>query len=283
MLKKYYIPYIMLVSGINIRYEKKEENMTLLNNKNIVVMGVANKWSIAWGISKKIYSEGANIIFTYVGDKSKRSLEKLIDSENITNYSLIECDVTSDEELDNTFDAIGKEYGEIHGLVHCIAHADKNELKGKYYDTSREGYIMAQNISSYSLVAVAKRASKIMAYGGSFVTLTYLGSERAIKNYNVMGVAKAALEASVRYLARDLGERNIRINGLSAGPVKTLAAKGIGEFEKIAERYLESSPMGRMATVEEIAGTALFLVSDLSSGITGETIHVDCGYNIVGV
>jgi len=257
--------------------------MALLNNKNIVVMGVANKWSIAWGISKKVYSEGANIIFTYIGEKSKRSLEKLIDSEGIENYELIECDVTSDHELDETFTSIGAKYGKIDGLVHSIAHANKDELKGKYYDTSREGYLMAQNISSYSLVAVAKRASKIMSEGGAIITLTYLGSERAIKNYNVMGVAKAALEASVRYLACDLGEENVRVNGLSAGPVKTLAAKGIGEFEKIAERYLESAPMRRMATLEEIAGTAVFLLSNLSGGVTGEVIHVDCGYNIVGV
>lgn len=257
--------------------------MKLLNHKKLVVMGVANKWSIAWGIAKKFHQEEGRLIFTYFGDRSKRSLDKLIASEGIENYDLISCDVTSDEDIDRAFDDIKSLHGSIDGLVHCIAHAKKEELMGQYYNTSREGYAMAQDISAYSLVAVTKRAVELMPNGGSITTLTYLGAEKAIKNYNVMGVAKAALEASVRFLAVDAGALNIRVNAISAGPVKTLAAKGVGEFEKIAERYKESAPMGRMATVEEIAGAAVFLASDLGSGVTGEVLHVDCGYNVVGV
>lgn len=257
--------------------------MALLNNKTLVVMGVANKWSIAWGIAKKFHEEEGKLIFTYFGDRSKRSLEKLMASEGIESYDLISCDVSSDDDLDQAFAQIKEKHGQIDGLVHCIAHANKDELKGQYYDTSREGYLMAQDISAYSLVATTKRAVEVLKDGGSITTLSYLGSERAIKNYNVMGVAKAALEASVRYLATDVGPRNIRVNAISAGPVKTLAAKGVGEFEKIAERYLESAPMKRMATTEEIAGAAVFFASDLGSGVTGEVLHVDCGYNVVGV
>ncbi|MBN2898792.1 MAG: enoyl-ACP reductase [Clostridia bacterium] len=257
--------------------------MGLLNNKKLVVMGVANKWSIAWGIAKKFHEENAELIFTYFGDRSKKSLEKLIQDEGIEAYDLISCDVSSDEDLDQAFETIKKNHGEINGLVHCIAHADKDELRGCYYNTSRAGFAMAQDISAYSLVAATQRAVKLMPNGGSIITLSYLGSERAIKNYNVMGVAKASLEASVRYLAADVGGDNIRVNAISAGPVKTLAAKGVGEFEKIAERYSEASPMKRMATVEEIAGAAAFLASDLGSGVTGEVLHVDCGYNMVGV
>ncbi len=206
-----------------------------------------------------------------------------MESENIEGYTLVSCDVTSDDDIDRAFEEIKTSAGTIDGLVHCIAHANKDELQGEYYNTSREGYAMAQDVSAYSLVAVTKRAVPLMKDGGCITTLSYLGSERAIKNYNVMGVAKAALEASVRYLAADVGGQNIRVNAISAGPVKTLAAKGVGEFEKIAQRYLESAPMKRMATVEEIAGAAVFLASDLGSGVTGEVLHVDCGYSIVGV
>jgi len=257
--------------------------MALLNNKTLVVMGVANKWSIAWGIAKKFHQEEGKLIFTYFGDRSKRSLEKLLDAEGVEGYTLISCDVTSDENIDQAFAEIGSKFDKIDGVVHCIAHANKDELQGEYYNTSREGYAMAQDISAYSLVAVTKRAVPLMKDGGCITTLSYLGSERAIKNYNVMGVAKAALEASVRYLAADVGGQEIRVNAVSAGPVKTLAAKGVGDFEKIAARYLESAPMKRMATTEEIAGAAVFLASDLGSGVTGEVLHVDCGYSVVGV
>ena len=257
--------------------------MALLNNKTLVVMGVANKWSIAWGIAKKFHEQEGKLIFTYFGDRSKRSLEKLLEAEGITDSDLISCDVTSDESIDAAFAEIADKYEKIDGLAHCIAHAKKEELMGNYYDTSRDGYAMAQDVSAYSLVAVTKRAVPLMKDGGCITTLSYLGAEKAIKNYNVMGVAKAALEASVRFLAVDAGAHNIRVNAISAGPVKTLAAKGVGEFEKIAERYKESAPMGRMATVEEIAGAAVFLASDLGSGVTGEVLHVDCGYNVVGV
>lgn len=257
--------------------------MALLNNKTLVVMGVANKWSIAWGIAKKFHEQEGKLVFTYFGDRSKRSLEKLLDAEGMAGATLISCDVTSDESIDEAFGEIKTAYSKIDGLVHCIAHAKKEELMGAYYDTSRDGYAMAQDISAYSLVAVTKRAIELMPDGGAITTLSYLGAERAIKNYNVMGVAKAALEASVRFLAVDAGAHNIRVNAISAGPVKTLAAKGVGQFEKIAERYKEAAPMGRMATVEEIAGAAVFLASDLGSGVTGEVLHVDCGYNVVGV
>ena len=187
---------------------------------------------------------------------------------------------SNDDSIDKAFDEIATSFGKIDGLVHCIAHANKDELQGEYYNTSRDGYAMAQDISAYSLVAVTKRAVPLMTDGGCISTLSYLGSERAVQNYNVMGVAKAALEASVRYLATDVGGLEIRVNAISAGPVKTLAAKGVGDFSRIQERYLESSPMKRMATIEEIAGAAVFLASDLASGVTGEVLHVDCGYSI---
>lgn len=255
--------------------------MALLENKNIVIMGVANKWSIAWGISDKFIDEGANLIFTYMGDRSKKSLEKLLNEKGYENYLLVECDVTDEENLDNAFSEIGKKYGTIHGLVHSIAHAKKEELAGEYLNTSREGFLMAHNISAYSLVAASQRAVPMMTEGGSIVTLSYLGAERVIKNYNVMGVAKASLEASVRYLSKDVGMKEITVNAISAGPIKTLAAKGVGEFSKLLEVFEERSPMGRLVKTEEVANTALFLCSDLATGITGEVLHVDCGFSVL--
>lgn len=254
----------------------------LMNQQNVVVMGVANKWSIAWGIAKKFSEEGARILFTYYGEKSLRSIEKLVEEEQLTNCDYFSCDVSSDEDIENTFKQIKERYQLIHGVVHSIGHANKDELRGNYYDTSREGYLMAQNISAYSFVAVAKYAQEIMPEGGCLTTLSYLGGERVVKNYNVMGVAKAALESSVQYLAHDLGERQIRVNAISAGPVKTLAAKGVSGFNDLANAFVEKSPMKRMVTVEEIANTALFLGSKLGTGVTGEVIHVDCGYFILG-
>lgn len=256
--------------------------MPLLENKNQVVMGVANKWSIAWGIARRFAQEGANLILTYYGEKSLRSIEKLLEEEGVVGAKLYSCDVTSDEDIKRTFEVIAKDFGKIHGVVHSIAHANKDELQGHYYDTSREGYLMAQDISAYSLVAVSKYASELMTEGGAITTLSYLGGERVVKNYNVMGVAKAALEASVKYLAHDLGERQIRVNAISAGPVKTLAAKGVSGFNDLANAFVEKAPMKRMVTLDELGNSAIFLNSYLGSAVTGEVLHVDCGYFILG-
>jgi enoyl-[acyl-carrier protein] reductase I len=254
---------------------------TLMMNKRVVVMGVANKWSIAWAITKQLKEAGADLIFTYYGEKSMKGLEKLLAEEGIENALMISCDVTSDEDIERTFKQISETYPMIDGVVHSIAHAKKEELAGYYYDTSREGFLMAQNISVFSLVSVTKYASRIMGEGGSIVTLTYLGGEIAVKNYNVMGVAKSGLDSSVRYLARDLGLRQIRVNAISSGPIKTLAAKGVSGFAKIAEVVEGRSPMNRMVKPAEVGNTAVFLLSDMSTGITGEIIHVDCGFSIV--
>jgi enoyl-[acyl-carrier protein] reductase I len=256
--------------------------MSLMKQKKVLVMGVANKWSIAWGISRRLIEAGAQLIFTYYGEKSLRSLEKLVEEEGMTGVRMIECDVTDDASIKKAFDEIAAQEGQIHGVVHSIAHADKNELDGNYYDTSRAGYAMAQDISAYSLVTVTKHAIPVLAEGGSIVTLSYLGGERVVKNYNVMGVAKAALEMSVRYLAHDLGPLGFRINTISAGPVKTLAAKGVAGFSNLSSNFIDRAPLKRMVTTEEIGGAAVFLLSDLGSGVTGETLHVDCGYSILG-
>lgn len=254
----------------------------LLKDKNVLVMGIANKWSIAWGIAKKFHEEGAKLAFTYFGQKSRDNIEKLLEEEGISDKVLISCDVTKDEDIERAFNELKENMETLHGVVHSIAHAKKEELQGYYYNTSREGYLMAQNISSYSLVAVTKYARPLMTEGGSIVTMTYLGGERVAPNYNVMGVAKAALEASVRYLASDLGEKGITVNAISAGPIKTLAAKGVKGFTKMLKEFEKRTPMKRAVKTEEVANTALFLCSDLGTGITGENIHVDCGYHILG-
>lgn len=254
----------------------------LVNNQNILVMGVANKWSIAWGIAKKLHEEGAHLIFSYYGDSSLRNLEKLLIQEGIIGALTLEVDVTQDEQLDQAFEILKEKVGVLHGMVHCIAHAKKEELSGEFLNTSRDGFAMAQDVSAYSLVAATRRAVPLMAEGGSIIALTYLGGERVVKNYNVMGVAKASLEASVKYLAHDLGARNIRVNAISAGPIKTLAAKGIGEIDKLLKAFEEKAPMHRGVTQEEIGNSALFLLSHLSSAITGEVLHVDCGFSILG-
>ncbi len=255
---------------------------SMLKNKNILVMGVANKWSIAWGIAKKFIEEEANLIFTYFGEKSKANLEKFLVEEEIDNPCLISCDVSTDENIEKAFSQIKERVDVLHGVVHSIAFANKDELQGYYYNTSREGYLLAQDISSYSLVAVSRNAKPLMTEGGSIITLSYLGAERAVTNYNVMGVAKAALEASVRYLAVDMGEDNITVNSISAGPIKTTSAKGVRGFSTLLKGFEKRVPMKRFVKTEEVANTALFLCSDLGTGITGENIHVDCGYHIVG-
>jgi len=252
-----------------------------LSGKTFVVMGVANKRSIAWGIARSLHNAGARLIFTYAGERIESSVRELADSLEAEGTLVLPCDVTSDEAIANCFTEIKESVGTIHGLAHCIAFAKTEDLKGEFVNTSRDGFLLAQNISSYSLTAVAKEARPLMTEGGSIVTLTYLGGERAIPNYNVMGVAKASLDASVRYLASDLGKDDIRVNSISAGPIRTLSAKAIGEFNSILSEIEAKAPLRRTTTPEEVGDTALFLFSDLSRGITGENIHVDSGYHIL--
>lgn len=256
--------------------------MLNLKNKNIVVMGVTNKWSIAWSCAKQLHAAGANVIFSYYGERSLKSLEKLAKQEGVEGRFNVSCDVTRDEDIEQAFDAIGKEVGVVHGVIHSIAFSKREELTGQYMNTSRDGYALAQDVSAYSLVAVTKYASPLMTEGGSIATMSYLGGERVVKNYNVMGVAKAALEMSVRYLAVDLGPEQIRVNAISAGPIKTISAKGVSDFDKLCRGYEDKAPLRRMVDPIEVGNTAVFLMSDLSTGITGEIMHVDCGFNILG-
>jgi enoyl-[acyl-carrier protein] reductase I len=253
---------------------------TLLQGKNFVIMGVANHRSIAWGIAQSLHKAGANLIFTYQGERLRENVAQLAQSlggEPI----LINCDVTKDEEVEAAFAQIKEKVGVIHGVAHCIAFAKTEELEGEFVNTSRDGYALAQDISAYSLVAVTRAARPLMTEGGSIVTLTYLGGERVVANYNVMGVAKAALDACVRYLASDLGKDNIRVNAISAGPIRTLAAKGVRNFNSMLKEIEEKAPLRRTVDQSEVGDTALFLFSHLSRGITGEIIHVDAGYNII--
>ncbi|WP_141432780.1 enoyl-ACP reductase FabI [Bacillus sp. 03113] len=255
--------------------------MTLsLKGKTFVVMGVANKRSIAWGIARSLHDAGADLIFTYAGErmeKGVRDLAATLEADSL----VLPCDVTNDEEIAACFAEIKKAVGVVHGVAHCIAFANKEELQGEYLNTTRDGFLLAHNISAYSLTAVAKEARGLMTEGGSIVTLTYLGGERVVQNYNVMGVAKASLEASVRYLAEDLGKDGIRVNSISAGPIRTLSAKGISGFNSILKEIEEKSPLRKTTEPEEVGDTALFLFSSLSRGITGENIHVDSGYHII--
>jgi enoyl-[acyl-carrier protein] reductase I len=252
-----------------------------LAGKTYVVMGVANKRSIAWGIARSLHHAGARLIFTYAGERLESSVRELAESLEAEGTLVLPCDVTSDEDVSKCFGVIKESVGTIHGVAHCIAFANKEELKGEYLNTTREGFLLAHNISSYSLTAVAKEARGLLSEGGSIVTLTYLGGERALPNYNVMGVAKASLDASVKYLAADLGKDGIRVNSISAGPIRTLSAKGVGDFNAITKVVEERAPLRRATTTEEVGDTALFLFSELSRGITGENIHVDSGFHIL--
>ncbi|WP_347861164.1 enoyl-ACP reductase FabI [Salimicrobium sp. PL1-032A] len=256
-----------------------------LEGRTYVVMGVANKRSIAWGIARSLHEAGARLVFTYVGErfgKSVRELAESLDTNENQEPLFYECDVTDDESIIQTFEAIGKDVGTIHGLAHCIAFANREELKGEFLNTSRDGFLTAQNISSYSLTAVARAAKPLMNEGGSILTMTYLGGEKVVQNYNVMGVAKASLDANMRYLASDLGKDSIRVNAISAGPIRTLSAKGVGDFNSILSEIEERAPLRRPVTQEEVGSTAYYLMSDLSRGVTGEIIHVDSGFNIIG-
>ncbi|WP_059049730.1 enoyl-ACP reductase FabI [Paenibacillus senegalimassiliensis] len=252
----------------------------LLAGKNIVVMGVANDRSIAWAIAQSLSAQGARLAFTYESERVEGRVRKL--AETLPNSLVLPCNVTVDSEIDQLADSLRTEFGVLHGLVHSIAFAKAEDLAGDFVDTSREGFGLANDISVYSLVAVSQRLSPLMTEGGSIMTMTYMGSERVMRNYNMMGVAKAALEASVRYLANDLGPKNIRVNAVSAGPIRTLAAKGISDFNSILKQVEEKAPLRRTTETAEVGDTAMFLLSPLSRGITGEVIFVDGGYNIVG-
>lgn len=254
----------------------------LMEGKRVLIMGVANKRSIAWAIAQSLHRHGAELAFSYQGERLERRVRELVDAE-MPGSPLVECDVTQDEQVRSAFDKIGEVWGRLDGLVHCIAFAKAEDLEVPFVETSRDGYALAQDVSSYSLVACARAAKPLMTEGGSILTLTYMGSERVIPNYNVMGVAKAALEASVRYLAHDLGPAGIRVNAISAGPIRTLAAKGVKDFNSMLHIVEERSPLRKTTDPAEVADTALFLASPLSRGITGEVIHVDGGYNIMGM
>ncbi|MDA9632455.1 enoyl-ACP reductase FabI [Alphaproteobacteria bacterium] len=261
--------------------EKEKLNNGIMNGKRGIVMGVANDRSIAWGIAEAIAKQGAEIAFTYQGDALEKRVRPL--AEKVGSSIIIPCDVSSDKAIDETFNLLKEKWDTIDFVVHAIAYSDKEELKGEYVDTTRENFYKTMDISVYSFTAVAQRAAKMMPNGGSMITLTYYGAEKVMPHYNVMGVAKAALESSVRYLAADLGNDKIRVNSLSAGPIKTLAASGIGDFRYILKWNQYNSPLRRNVTLNDVGGCGVYLLSDLSAGVTGETHHVDCGYHVVGM
>ena len=249
--------------------------------KKILVLGVANNKSIAWAITEALAKEGATIGLTYLNEALEKRVRPL--AEEIGCETVLPCDVQSDQQLDDLFTELESRWGTIDGIVHSVAFADKADLSNPFSQTSRAGFQLALDISAYSLIAVAGRGAKLMNEGGSIITLSYLGAERVVSNYNVMGVAKAALEASVRYLADDLGEKGVRVNAISAGPIKTLAASGIPQFKKLLSDFAEKAPLKRNVSQEDVANSARYLLSDLSSGVTGETIYVDAGFNIMGI
>ena len=253
----------------------------LLEGKRGLVLGVANKWSIAWGIVQAAAREGARLALTFQGERLEKNVREL--ASTLERPVILPCDVTKDEELDALAASVQAELGGLDFVVHAVAFAQREELDGEFMNTSREGYRIAQDISSYSLTALARRVVPLMEQGGSIVTLSYLGGERVVPHYNVMGVAKAALEMSVRYLAADLGPRNIRVNAISAGPIKTLAASGVKGISKMLQYHEQHAPMRRNTDQREVGDAALFLLSDLSRGVTGEVIHVDGGFHIMGM
>jgi len=244
-------------------------------------MGLANDKSLAWGIAKALHAQGAQMAFSYQGEALEKRVRPL--AAELDSDFLIECDVSDMDALDRSFEMLGERWPTIDFLVHAIGFSDKNELRGQFVDTSLDNFLMTMNISAYSFVAVAKRARAMMPEGGSLLTLSYYGAEKVIPHYNVMGVAKAALETSVKYLAMDLGPENIRVNAISAGPIKTLAASGIGDFRYIMKWNEYNSPLRRNVTIDDVGGAGLYLLSDLASGVTGEIHHVDAGYNVIGM
>lgn len=253
----------------------------LMKGKRGLIMGVANQRSIAWGIAQACADAGAELAFTYQGEALERRVKPLADSIGVN--LVLPCDVTDEASIDAVFDTLKQQWGEIDFVVHAIAFADKDELTGRYVDTSPGNFAMSLNISCYSFTAVANRAEKLMPNGGSLLTLSYFGAEKVIPHYNVMGVAKAALEASVRYLASDLGPQGIRVNSISAGPIRTLAAAGIGDFREMLKFNEANAPMRRNVTKEQVGQSAVYLLSDMSAGVTGEIHYVDNGYNTIGM
>ncbi len=252
-----------------------------LKGKKGIILGIANDKSIAWGIAEQISNCGAELAFSYVNDSIKKRVVPL--AEKCNSKLVFECDVQEDESIDNFFKKISNNWDSLDFLVHSVAFSDKNELKGKYVETTRENFLNTLNVSCYSLTAVCQRAKELMTKGGQILTLSYLGAERVMPHYNVMGIAKSALETSVKYLAEDLGRAKIRINAISAGPIKTLAASGISDFRYILRWNEYNSPLRRSTNIQEVGKNSIYLVSDLSSGVTGEIIHVDCGYHVVGM
>ena len=259
-----------------------DHDMGLLAGKKGIIFGVANERSIAWAIAEAMHGEGAELAFTYVGEAIEKRVRPL--AEGIGAKVILPCDVTQDDQIRAVFDYLQNQWGGLDFLVHSLAFAGKEELKGLYLDTSRDGFRLALDVSAYSLVALSRAAAPLMENrNGSILTLTFYGSQKVIPNYNVMGVAKAALEASVRYLAADLGPKGIRVNAISAGPIKTLAAAGIGGFRDMLSHAAEKAPLRRNVAAEEVGKTALYLAGDLSSGMTGEILYVDAGYHILGM
>ena len=255
--------------------------LPLLKGKKIAVFGVANKWSIAWAITQALAAAGAQIALTYIDERTEEKVRSL--ATTLDNPLVLPCDVTQDDQIDTVFGKIKHEFGKLDGVIHAIAFAKKEELEGSFVKTSREGFRIALDISAYSLIALARAAAPLMeSTGGTIVTLTYLGGERVVPNYNVMGVAKAALECSVRYLAAELGQKNIRVNAISAGPVNTLAARGIAGFQALSKYAADRAPLRRNIEASEVANMALYMCSPLSTGMTGEVVYVDAGYNITG-
>ena len=254
--------------------------MLSMQGKNVVIFGVANKRSIAWAIAQRLSDAGANLALTYQNERMKAEAHDLITS--LPGAQAFQCDVSSDAEIEALYAQLKQHFGQLDAVVHSVAYAPAEDLKGDFVNTSREGFRVAHDVSVYSLIAVTRAATPLMTNGGSVVTLTYFGAEKVVPGYNVMGVAKAALEATVRYLANSLGEKKIRVNAISAGPIKTLAARGVGDFSTMMKNHAEHAPLKRNVEPKEVGDTALFLSSDLGSGITGETIYVDCGYNIMG-
>lgn len=264
------------------RIKLKGNIMTdFMKNKKGLIMGVANDRSIAWGIAQALHAQGATLGFTYQGEALEKRVRPL--AESIGSTFIESCDVTDDASVDSVFNKVRSEWGSIDFIVHAIAFSDKNELDGLYVNTTRANFLKTMDISVYSFTSVAQKAAPLMTAGGSMLTLTYYGAERVMPHYNVMGVAKAALEASVRYMAVDLGRQNIRVNAISAGPIKTLAASGIGDFRYILRWNELNSPLGRNVTIEDVGNASLFLLSDLGAGVTGEVMHVDSGYHVVGM
>ncbi len=253
----------------------------LLDGKRGLIMGVANERSIAWGIAKACADEGAELAFTYQGEAFEKRVSPL--AQSVGSDFLMACDVTDDQSMDRAFSQIAERWGRLDFLVHAIAYSDKEQLKGRYFDTTPDNFAMSLDISCYSFTALCQRAEPLMSSGGSALTLTYYGAEKVVPHYNVMGVAKAALEASVRYLAADLGAGGIRVNAISAGPIRTLAASGIGDFRYILKWNEYNSPLKRNTSIDEVGNAALYLLSDLSGGTTGAVHHVDCGYHVVGM